>query len=454
MLHKNDVVTMGIDSITNEGNGVGRYEGMAVFVPMTAVGEQVGVRIVKVTKSYCYGIVEELLAPSPNRTEPGCPVYKRCGGCSLRHISYSDELAAKQQWVADGVKRIGGIDLPVSPILPSPLQEGYRNKAQYPLGKDSDGKVFCGFYAARTHSIVPAAHCRLQPEFFGELCRVVCEYIEAVGGSVYDEAVGGGLFRHLYIRLGEASGEVMVCLVINGRGIPKQQLLIDGVLAVCPGVKSIMLNHNTQSTNVILGGDNTLLWGSDHITDTLCGMEVNLSPASFYQVNRQGAQQLYSVAAAMANLSPGQLLLDLYCGAGTIGLSMVRTHPAVTLVGVEIVAAAVANAKENAKRAGVPSARFITGDAGFAAAQLAAEGLHPHVVVVDPPRKGCDLPTLDAIEKMSPGRVVMVSCNPATMARDLALMGERGYVTVEIQPVDMFPRTNHVECICLLTRNE
>ncbi|MEG0852630.1 MAG: 23S rRNA (uracil(1939)-C(5))-methyltransferase RlmD [Angelakisella sp.] len=452
MLNKNDIITLNIDSITNEGNGVGRYEGMAVFVPMTAPAEQVQVRIVKVQKSYCYGIVEELLSPSPDRIVPDCPVFKRCGGCSLRHIRYSGELAAKEQWVADAVRRLGGIELPVLPILPSPQQDGYRNKAQYPIGKDSTGKVFCGFYAPRTHSIVPAASCRLQPEFFEALCGAVCAYIEATGGSVYDEATGTGLFRHLYLRYGEASGEVMVCLVINGKSIPKPKLLTDSVLAACDKVKSIILNHNTQNTNVILGKESTLLWGSDHISDILCGVELDISPLSFYQVNRQGAEQLYGVAARMADLSEGQLLLDLYCGAGTIGLSMARQSPKVQLIGVEIIESATKNAKSNALRAGMPEARFITGDAGFAAAKLASEGLRPDVIVVDPPRKGCDTPTLDAIEKMAPKHIVIVSCNPATMARDMARLVERGYTVQEIQPVDMFPRTNHVEAVALLSR--
>lgn len=452
MLSKNDIVTLHIDSITNEGNGVGRYEGMAVFVPMTAANEDVAVRIVKVQKTYCYGIVEQLLSPSPDRIEPDCAVFKRCGGCSLRQLAYPAELGAKQQWVSDAVGRIGGMALPVSPILPSPQQEGYRNKAQYPFGTDSEGRVFCGFYAPRTHSVVPAAQCRLQPTFFGTLCEVVCEYIQKVGGSVYNEAAGTGLFRHLYLRWGEATQQVMVCLVINGREIPSPAQLVKNLRAACSGVTSILLNHNTKNTNVILGGDSTLLWGDDHIADRLCGVEVRLSPLSFYQVNRQGAQQLYAVAGRMAGLTEGQLLLDLYCGAGTIGLSMVEQCPGVRLVGVELVAAAAENARENARRAGITNARFITGDAGQAAAQLSDQGLHPDVVVVDPPRKGCDIATLDAIVKMAPQRIVMVSCNPATMARDLALLQERGYTAQEVQPVDMFPRTNHVEAVCLLIR--
>ncbi|MEG1942618.1 MAG: 23S rRNA (uracil(1939)-C(5))-methyltransferase RlmD, partial [Angelakisella sp.] len=420
MLQKNDIVTINIDSVTNEGNGVGRHEGMAIFVPMTVTGERARVRIVKVQKSFCYGIIEELITLSENRIEPDCPVFKRCGGCSLRHMSYRTELMAKQQWVTDAVKRIGGLELDINTILPSPQEDEYRNKAQYPLGKDSDGKVFCGFYSPRTHSIVPAAECRLQPHFFSSLCGAVCKYIEATGSLVYDEAKGSGLFRHLYLRYGEASGEVMVCLVINGREIPKPQLLIDSILAVCDRVKGIILNHNTRSTNVILGNENTVLWGAGEITDILCGVAVNISPLSFYQVNRRGAEQLYAAAAGMADFSGKELLLDLYCGAGTIGLSMVHRYPDITLVGVEIVPGAVANAKANALGAGISSARFITGDAGFAASKLAAEGLCPDVIVVDPPRKGCDIATLDAIEKMSPQKIIMVSCNPATMARDLA----------------------------------
>lgn len=451
MMKKNDLLTIDIETITNEGNGIGRQDGMAVFVPMTAPAERALVRVVKVQKSFCYGIVEELLAPSPERIDPDCPVFHRCGGCSLRHLTYGCELAAKQQWVTDAVRRLGGLATPILPILPSPKENGYRNKAQYPFGTGPDGKTTCGFFAPRTHTIIPAMGCRLQPAFFGDICRTVCQHIDRTGGGVYDEATGRGLYRHLYLRHGEATGQMMVCLVVNGQSVPEPQVLIDSLRDCCPTVASILLNHNTQNTNVILGSKTTVLWGKETITDCLCGVEIDLSPLSFYQVNRLGAQQLYGVAGALAALTDGELLLDLYCGAGTIGLALIKDKPNAHLIGVEIVESAVENARENARRAGIQNARFLAGDAGTAAAKLAVEGLSPAVIIVDPPRKGCDEATLTAIAKMSPKRLVMVSCNPATMARDMKLLAGLGYTPTTVQPVDMFPRTNHVECCVLLS---
>ena len=454
MLKKNDRIQLRIDSVTSEGHGIGRLDGMAVFVPMTAPGDLVDVQLVKVQQRYCYGIVRQVIDPSPQRIQPDCPVFQRCGGCSLRHLDYAAELAAKGQWVADAVTRLGHLDVPVQPILPSPLLDGYRNKAQYPLGKDAQGHAICGFFAPRTHTLVPAAGCRLQPPLFDQLSGVVCGYLDQVGGSIYDEAAGQGLFRHLYLRQAQQTGQVMVCLVVNGREIPQPQLLIDRLRAASPQVASILLNHNTRNTNVILGDKNTLLWGSETITDTLCGIQVELSPHSFYQVNRQGAQQLYAAAARLAGLEDGQLLLDLYCGAGTIGLSMVRDKPGCRLIGVEIVEAAVENARRNATRAGIAAAEFMAADAGQAAAQLSAQGLRPHVVVVDPPRKGCDQPTLEALLAMAPQRIVYISCNPATLARDAARLAAQGYAPQVAQPVDHFPRTNHVEtCVLLSHKN-
>lgn len=451
MPKKNDIISLNIDSITSQGSGVGRYEGMAVFVPGTAPGDRLTVRVVKVLSSYCYGIIQEIVQPGPGRIQPACPVCRRCGGCSLQQLSYPAELAEKQRWVADALSRIGGISPPVRPILPSPRADGYRNKAQYPIGAGEDG-ARCGFYAPRSHTLVPAQDCLLQPPFFGDIARAVCRYIDGSGGEPYDEKTGAGLFRHLYLRWGEASGQVMVCLVINGERLPQPQLLVSTVLAACPAVTSILVNTNRKNTNVILGEETRVLFGDPSIRDVLAGVEVEISPASFYQVNHQGAELLYRQVAELADLDPRDLLLDLYCGAGTIGLSMARRVR--ELVGVEIVESAVRDARKNAQRNGIQNARFLQADAGTAAAQLEAEGLRPTVVVMDPPRKGCDAATLAAVARMAPRRVVMVSCNPATMARDLKTLEEAGYRTEAAQPVDLFPRTAHVECAALLTRAE
>ena len=449
MLKKNQLIPLEIQSVTNEGNGVGRFEGMAVFVPGTAPGDRLTARVVKVLSSYCYGIVEELLEPGPGRVEPACPVCRRCGGCSLQHLSYPAELAVKEGWVRDSLRRIGGLDAPVRPILGSPLELHYRNKAQYPIAKGKDG-AFCGFYAPRSHTVIPAEGCLLQPAFFGEIARAVCRYIDRSGEEPYDEASGKGLFRHLYLRWGEAAGEVMVCLVVNGERIPEPQSLVSSLLSVCPQISSILVNTNTKNTNVILGPKTRVLFGASAIRDLLCGVRVNISPLSFYQVNRRGAELLYRQAAELARLTPEDVLLDLYCGAGTIGLSMARQVREV--IGVEVVESAVRDAEQNARENGVENARFLCADAGQAAGRLREEGLLPTVVVLDPPRKGCDTATLEAVAGMTPSRVVMVSCNPATMARDAAVLSKKGYRLTAVQPVDMFPRTAHVETVVLLSK--
>lgn len=449
MLKKNDVIPLEIQSITGEGSGVGRYEGMAVFVPGSAPGDRLTVQIVKALSSYCYGIIREIVQPGPGRIEPACPVCYRCGGCSLQHLSYPAELAEKERWVADALSRIGGVSLPVRPIIPSPLCSGYRNKAQYPIGAGKHGAC-CGFYAPRSHTLVPFDRCLLQPPFFGDIAQAVCRYIDQSGEEPYDEKSGTGLFRHLYLRWGEVTGQVMVCLVINGERIPQPQLLVSTVLAACPGVTSILVNTNRKNTNVILGEETRVLFGATSIRDVLAGVEVEISPLSFYQVNRQGAELLYRQAAELADLGPDDILLDLYCGAGTIGLSMARRVK--ELIGVEVVESAVRDAKKNAERNGIRNARFLCADAGTAAVQLEAEGLRPSVVVMDPPRKGCDTATLAAVARMGPERVVMVSCNPATMARDLKMLEGMGYRAREARPMDMFPRTAHVECVALIVR--
>lgn len=449
MLKKNDVIPLEIQSVTGEGSGVGRYEGMAVFVPGAAPGDRLTVKVVKALSSYCYGIIREIERPGPGRVEPACPVCRRCGGCSLQHLSYPAELAEKERWVADAISRIGGISLPVRPILPSPQATGYRNKAQYPIGRGETGAC-CGFYAPRSHTLVPFERCLLQPPFFADIAQAVCRYIDRSGEQPYDEATGAGLFRHLYLRWGEATGQVMVCLVVNGERVPEPQLLVSAVLSACPGVTSILVNTNRKNTNVILGEETRVLFGAPSIRDVLAGVEVEISPLSFYQVNRRGAELLYRQAAELADLGPEDVLLDLYCGAGTIGLSMARRVK--ELVGVEVVESAVKDANRNAERNGIQNARFLRADAGTAAARLEAQGLRPTVVVTDPPRKGCDAATLSAVARMGPERVVMVSCNPATLARDLKVLGEAGYRAEAVQPVDMFPRTNHVEAVALLCR--
>lgn len=449
MLNKNDLITLEITDMTAEGNGVGRQGGMAVFVPFAAPGDTLKVRIVKVLKSFCYGKLEKILTPSPSRIAPDCPAFGRCGGCVFRHLSYDMELTVKEGWVRENLRRIGGIQVEMPPILPSPQVDRYRNKAQIPLGQGEDGP-FCGFYAGRSHRIAPCDDCLLQPEEFSAITQAVLDFARSYRLPVYDEETGTGLLRHIYLRKAQTTGEIMLCLVATANRLPHSGQLVSSILAQFPQVTTMVLNLNRSKTNVILGRDNIVLSGKGMITDNLCGVDVDISPLSFYQVNHGASELLYREAARMAGLTGSEVLLDLYCGTGTIGLSMAKSCS--RLIGVEVVQDAVNNALQNATRMGLTNAQFLCGDAGQAAAQLAKEGVQPDVVIVDPPRKGCEPEALEAICQMAPARIVMISCNSATAARDLKYLESQGYRTVEAQAVDMFPRTAHVECVVLLTR--
>ncbi|MFQ9886341.1 MAG: 23S rRNA (uracil(1939)-C(5))-methyltransferase RlmD [Negativibacillus massiliensis] len=451
MLKKNQIEEAEITAMSSDGNGIAKIDGMVVFVPYTAVGDKLKIRIVKVQKNYSFGIIEEILEPSPDRVDDNCPVYKKCGGCAFRHISYEAELRHKAEFVQSNLRRLGGLDPVMLPITPSPLVQGYRNKAQYPI-REYDGKIEAGFFAKRSHRVISCASCDLQPTFFEQILEYTKQFLEEYHISAYDEQTGKGKVRHLYIRCGEVSGEVMVCLVVNSERLPHAAEYVEGLLKVCPQVVSVVLNINREQNNVILGQKCITLYGKDTIEDTLCDVRFELSPLSFYQVNRQAAEKLYRLAAEMAQFEGNELLIDLYCGAGTIGLSM--TSKVRELIGVEIVPDAVENAKENAKRCGVENARFICADAKEAAAQLAAENLHPDVIVVDPPRKGCDLEVLQAIAAMAPKRLVMISCNSASLARDCKELEALGYHLEKAAPVDLFPRTTHVETVVLLSQQK
>lgn len=446
---KNEIIELEITALSSDGNGVGRADGMAVFVPFTAPGDRALVKIVKVQKSFAFGILHELLSPGPARVEPNCPVFGRCGGCALRQISYPAELAAKTAFVEDAFRRIGGFSISAAPCLPSPQMDRYRNKAQYPLGADAEGRVFAGFFAPRSHRVIPCADCLLQPQALGEVANLLCALFTEYRLPVYDEQRRTGLLRHLYLRRAR-DGELSVCIVANGRRLPHEKELVRRLTQQRPEVKTVALNINTKNTNVILGGETRVLFGTGVLEDTLCGVPVALAPSSFYQVNTLGAEQLYGVARQLASPGPGDLLLDLYCGAGTIGLSMAKEVG--QLVGVEIVPSAVESAKLAAQKMGAGNARFFCADAGEAAARLASAGLRPTLVVLDPPRRGCDEKTLNAVLSMAPDRIVMVSCNAATAARDVKFLAAGGYSLQQLRPVDMFPRTKHVEAVCLLSK--
>ena len=453
MLNKNDIIRLNINSLTSDGDGVGRSaDGAVVFVPNTAVGDEIDALILKVKKNVAFADVADIIAPSPDRIDPDCPVSARCGGCVYRHLSYEAELRAKRQKVIDAVTRIGGLsaDL-VGDIIPSPQVDGYRNKAMIPVGLGREDEVVMGYYSRHSHRIAPCIDCRLSPRIFNDIAKDFYDFISDRPELIYSPANRGGI-RHLYLRYAQSRGDVMVCVVAGGKRFDGDSELYDSLKEKYPQIKTITVNVNPEDTNVILGDKTHVIYGDGTITDTLRGRSFTLSPESFYQVNRQSAELLYQEAERCAGLTGNEILLDLYCGAGTIGLSM--ADKCRELIGVELVPEAVENARRNAGDNSVSNARFICSDASQAAAKLRGEGLSPDVVIVDPPRKGLAPELIDTIVGMSPDRVVYVSCDPATLARDLKLFSEKGYDMKEITPVDMFPRTAHCESVCKLIRSD
>ena len=448
---KNQILQITIESLSNDGNGVGHYEGQAVFVPGTAPGDVADVRIVKPMKGYAFGRMEKLLISSPDRIPVDCPVAGPCGGCGLRHMDYKAECEAKTQFVRDAFSRLGKLDVPVLPVLPAPSTDRYRNKVQLPVGEDESGHLVTGFYAGRSHRIVACDDCKLQPAWMNQLAVRACALLEQAGATAYREESHTGLVRHLFLRQGWHSGQRLLCFVLNGKALPAERQICE-TLQQEFDLTTVLINENTAKTNVILGKHTRTVLGPGTIEDTLAGVALKMGVHEFYQVNTPSAEVLYAKARDYAGLQPDDFLLDLYCGMGTIGLSMLPDCR--RLLGVEIVPQAVDGAKATAARLGLPLDRadFRCEDAGAAAARLAAEGTRPDVIVVDPPRKGCDTATLEAIEQMAPRTVVMVSCNAATAARDARWLTEHGYRAVEVQPVDLFPRTRHVETVVLLSK--
>ena len=446
-MKKNDELILDITDTTAEGSGVGKYEGMAIFVPLTAVGDKVKTKILKVKKTYAYGKAMEILEPSPDRIEPDCPVFNKCGGCVYRHINYEAECKLKSNKVYEVIKRIGGVDMKPESILFEENTEHYRNKAQYPVSEEG----LAGFYAFHSHRIIPCNNCLLQPEIFAEIVKNAEDWIKKYNISIYDETKHKGLLRHIYIRRAEVTGEIMFTAVINGEFLPFAKELTEKLKVLCgENLKSVQININKENTNVILGNECKVIYGEAYITDVLCGVKVRLSPLSFYQVNRKMAERLYQKAAEYAQ-PKNKTVLDLYCGAGTIGLSMAKI--AKNIIGVEIVPEAIEDAKFNAELNVIKNTRFICADAAKASEQLAKEGIQADVVIVDPPRKGCTPELIDTISsKFSPERVVYVSCDPATLARDIKIFTEQGYELKEYTPADLFPRTAHVETVALLCR--
>ncbi|MBQ8967616.1 23S rRNA (uracil(1939)-C(5))-methyltransferase RlmD [Ruminococcus sp.] len=449
VLKKNDIIPLEIVDVTNEGNGVGRYNGVAIFVPAVAVGDVISCRIVKVKSSYCYGKVESFTHMAGCRIETDCPVSKYCGGCSFRHITYEEECRLKESFIRSSFERIGKLEPEYLPFVGCKDIDLYRNKAQYPVA-DENGAAVCGFYARRSHRVVKYTGCKLQPAVFSEIVDTIISYVNSKHIPAYNEIALTGLLRHIYLRRGAHSGEIMVCLVITD--LKKADVfgdLVPLLLEKFKDIRTVLLNENPRNTNVILGSKMKFLYGDGTITDIMCGNKISISPLSFYQVNTIQAELLYSKAAEFAQLTADTELLDLYCGTGTIGLSMARQVK--KLFGVEIIQPAIDNAVLNAQNNGIDNAEFICGDAGKVAKILYDRGERPNVIIADPARKGCDRDSLEYMAKMSPDRIVMISCNHTTAARDCAILGELGYSCDKVVGVDLFPRTTHVECVILLS---
>ncbi|MBE6719372.1 MAG: 23S rRNA (uracil(1939)-C(5))-methyltransferase RlmD [Ruminococcaceae bacterium] len=446
-IKKNDDIRLYIENMTGEGSAVGHCDGVAVFVRGAVTGDEIIAHIIKVSKNYCIGIVKDIIKKSPSRIKSDCPVSARCGGCSFREMTYDEELRFKKSRVVDAVKRIGHLDVPVSDIIGADSTQHYRNKAQYPVSI-SDGELIAGFYAYKSHRIIPCSDCLLQPSVFSDCLDAFSQWVQQSGVTSYDEESGRGLLRHIYLRR-TSLGEIMACAVTNGSSLPKSDLLVD-LLKSVEGVKSVCQNINTKKGNVILSGDTKTLWGSDTVADVLLGKRFEISPNSFYQVNHDQCEKLYKKAAEYAQLTGSETLVDLYCGAGTIGITMAEN--ARQIYGIEIVPQAVENARRNAGINGITNAEYICGDANFGAEELERRGVMVDVAVLDPPRKGCSPDLIDTVCRMSPKRIVYVSCDAATLARDLRLFDSAGYKTQQITPVDMFPRTPHTESVCLLCR--
>ena len=444
-LAKNQEHTVTIEGYGEGGMGVARIDGRVVFVHGALRGEKCRVLILKTLKSVAFAKVLEVIEPSSERITPDCPYFPRCGGCTYRHIRYEEELRLKKQRVQDNLSRIGGSDVTVEEILGARDTLRYRNKAQYPVSKD--GAV--GFYRARTHEVIECEHCLLVKPEADAAAEALREYMQSCRVAGYDEKTGRGLVRHLYIR-SNAAGESLVCVLVNGDKLPKEDRLVTLLRDACPKCTGIVLGTNTKKGNVILGDRYRTLWGSDRLEDTLCGKTFRLSVPSFYQVNRVQAERLYAKAIEFASLTGQETVLDLYCGAGTITLAL--SDHAKKVLGAEIVPEAIDDARENAARNGVKNAEFFCGDASDVAKKLARENLRPDVITVDPPRKGLAADVVESIAEMQPGRVVYVSCDSATMARDVKRLADLGYTAQRACAVDMFPRAGHVETICLLSK--
>ncbi|MDD4689938.1 MAG: 23S rRNA (uracil(1939)-C(5))-methyltransferase RlmD [Eubacteriales bacterium] len=441
ILIKNKEYIIEITGYTGEGEGVGRADGEAVFVPSAIMGEKLKVLIVKPLKHYAYGKIIEIITPSAHRVEPECIYYKKCGGCVLQHMDYSAQLEFKRIRVQDALKRLGGCDTSVEPVTPSPDIFRYRNKAQLPV---SDAGI--GFYEMRSHNVIDINDCLIQNEVTAKIIKVVRDYMDKYNIPAYNEEKHNGIIRGIFIRNGSNTGEIMTCIITRTKDLPYKEELVES-LSKIENMTSIFHNINREKTNVQMGKTNYLLWGSETIKETLCGVEFHISPLSFFQINTKQTEQLYAKAAEFAKVDNPQTVFDLYCGTGTI--SLITAQNVKKVVGVEIVPSAVENAKKNAERNGIDNVEFFLGKSEALLPQLAKD-FSPDTVILDPPRKGCDINLIDSLNKVKPNHIVYVSCDPSTLARDIKNL--QGYQVEKVVPFDMFPHTKHVECVVLMSR--
>ncbi len=451
-MKKNDLVEVTIESMGSAGEGIGRIDGYPLFVKDTFPGDRARVSLTKVKKTYAFARLVELLEPSPDREEPRCAQHRRCGGCQIQGLAYEKQLLYKEEKVREDLKRLGGFADPrVNPVLGMDEPYRYRNKAQFPFGKDKEGRIVTGFYAGRTHSIVPEIDCALGIEENQTILKMILDFLNEHQIEPYDESTGKGLLRHALIRKGFATGELMVSLVINGRKFPQIEKLADRLFTI-PGMTSLTLNVNQKNTNVILGDEIIPVRGQTYITDKIGDISYRISPLSFYQVNPVQTEKLYRTALEYAGLTGQETVWELYCGIGTISLFLAQS--AKEVYGVEIVSQAVEDAKHNAELNGISNVKFYLGKAEEVLPErYEKDGIHADVIVIDPPRKGCDQFCLETMLAMAPERIVYVSCDPATLARDLKILCADGrYELTKVQPVDMFPQTAGVETVCLLSK--
>ncbi|HEX2926079.1 MAG TPA: 23S rRNA (uracil(1939)-C(5))-methyltransferase RlmD [Ruminiclostridium sp.] len=445
VLSQNKTYKMDITGLTQEGQGVGKIEGFVVFVDAVLPGENIDVKIIKQTKSYAVGQLVKINKAAEDRANPFCPIFDRCGGCAVQHMTYQAQLDFKKDTVLQNLRRIGGLsDVTVHDTIGMENPYKYRNKVQYPVGMEKN-EISIGFYETRSHNIIDSDLCDIQPDESNEIRDIVRDFCRDKGITIYNEKTGKGLLRHVMVRKGFKTGEIMIVLVINGDRLPKSDELVRVLLDYCENIKSVILNVNTRNTNIILGDKNICIHGQKYISDYIGSFRFEISPMSFFQVNPIQTEVLYEKALEYAGLSGNETVFDLYCGIGTISLFL--SEKAKRVVGVEIVSDAVRDARRNAEINGVKNVEFLVGEAEKVIPEIYAQGTRADVVVVDPPRKGCDEVLLNTLVSMQPERIVYVSCNPSTLARDLKYLSVHGFEVREVQPVDMFPWTGHVESI-------